>query len=58
MIAKSGLDILSSDELDDAAFRAVQTSKITELARKANVHVTFREAEPAHEQEQMTPFFT
>ena len=58
MIAQSGLDILSSDELDEAASRAVNVSKIVELSRQANVHVTFREAEPLHEDGPMTPFFT
>ncbi|EGD80888.1 succinyl-CoA ligase subunit beta [Salpingoeca rosetta] len=59
MIANSGLDIISSDELDDAAFRAVQLSKIVELARQAHVHVTFREAErPHHDDDVMTPYFT
>eukprot|EP01147_Barroeca_monosierra_P002726 gene2726-5599_t len=59
MIAKSGLDIISSDELDDAAHRAVTLSKIVELSRQANVELKFREAKSSSQKEDpMTPFFT
>lgn len=43
LIAKSGLDILSCDDLDGAARKAVQCSKIAQLAREANVRVSFKD---------------
>ena len=41
LIAKSGLRIVSTDDLDEAASRAVQLSKIVEMAKKAKINVSF-----------------
>ncbi|KAI9219086.1 hypothetical protein BC828DRAFT_386956 [Blastocladiella britannica] len=41
LIAESGLKIVSEDDLDEAAKKAVTLSQITEIARKANVKVSF-----------------
>ncbi|KAJ3137640.1 hypothetical protein HK100_000552 [Physocladia obscura] len=41
LIADSGLRIISIDDLDAAASKAVQMSKIVELGRKAGVQVNF-----------------
>lgn len=41
LIAKSGLRIVSVDDLDDAASRVVQLSKIVDLSRKAKVNIAF-----------------
>ncbi|CAG8592727.1 17788_t:CDS:2 [Acaulospora morrowiae] len=41
LIADSGLRIISVDDLDDAASKSVQLSKIVQLARQANINVNF-----------------
>ncbi|CAB4417878.1 unnamed protein product [Rhizophagus irregularis] len=41
LIAESGLRIISIDDLDDAASKSVQLSKIVQLARQAKIDVTF-----------------
>ncbi|CAG8785381.1 15361_t:CDS:2, partial [Cetraspora pellucida] len=41
LIAESGLRIISTDDLDEAASKAVQLSKIIQLAREANIGVSF-----------------
>ncbi|CAG8585835.1 5816_t:CDS:2, partial [Scutellospora calospora] len=41
LIAESGLRIISADDLDEAASKSVQLSKIIELAREANINVSF-----------------
>ncbi|CAG8499873.1 3144_t:CDS:2 [Funneliformis caledonium] len=41
LIAESGLRIISVDDLDDAASKSVQLSKIVQLAREAKIGVSF-----------------
>ncbi|RUS19578.1 ATP-grasp domain-containing protein [Endogone sp. FLAS-F59071] len=41
IIADSGLRIFSYDDLDEAASKAVQLSKIVKMAREADVHLSF-----------------
>src|SRR4051794_24310784 len=41
LIAESGLRIISVDDLDDAASKSVQLSKIVQLARQAKIDVSF-----------------
>ncbi|RHZ82697.1 hypothetical protein Glove_104g37 [Diversispora epigaea] len=41
LIAESGLRIISVDDLDDAASKSVQLSKIVQIARQANIGVKF-----------------
>lgn len=41
LIEKSGLRIISCDDLDEAARKVVQLSTIVKLAKKADVHVSF-----------------
>ena len=41
LIANSGLRIVSVDDLDQAASRVVQLSKIVDLARKAKINISF-----------------
>lgn len=41
IIADSGLRIFSYDDLDEAASKAVQLSKIVKMAREAKVNVSF-----------------
>ncbi|KAI9188954.1 succinate--CoA ligase beta chain [Blastocladiella emersonii ATCC 22665] len=41
LIRESGLKIVSEDDLDEAAKKAVALSKITQIAREADVNVTF-----------------
>jgi succinyl-CoA synthetase beta subunit len=43
MIAASGMDILTSENLDDAAQRAVDCSKMVKMARSLGLYVTFKE---------------
>ena len=42
MIAGSTLDIISADDLDTAARKAVKISKIVKLAREENLNVSLR----------------
>lgn len=42
MVASSGLDIISSDELDTAARKAVLMSKIVDLAKDEALQVSFK----------------
>ena len=62
LIARSGLDILTADELDQAARKAVQVSKIVELARQAGMIVSFQDDAPRASaegtNEPLTPRFT
>ncbi|CAJ0869869.1 1409_t:CDS:2 [Entrophospora sp. SA101] len=41
LISESGLRIISVDDLDEAATKSVQLSKIVQLARNANIDVSF-----------------
>ncbi|CAG8551440.1 4575_t:CDS:2, partial [Gigaspora margarita] len=41
LIAESGLRIISVDDLDEAASKSVQLSKIVDIAREANIRVSF-----------------
>nr|CAG8615748.1 7065_t:CDS:2 [Entrophospora candida] len=41
LISESGLRIISVDDLDEAATKSVQLSKIVQLARSANIDVSF-----------------
>jgi len=41
LIEKSNLRIISCDDLDEAARKAVQLSSIVKMARKADLHVSF-----------------
>ncbi len=41
LIAKSGLRIVSCDDLEQAAAKAVKMSEIVQMARKANMQVKF-----------------
>ena len=41
LIEKSNLRIISCDDLDDAARKAVQLSNIVKMAKKADLHVSF-----------------
>jgi succinyl-CoA synthetase beta subunit len=41
LIAESGLRIISVDDLDEAAKRAVHLSKIVTMAREAKINVSF-----------------
>jgi succinyl-CoA synthetase beta subunit len=41
LIANSGLRIVSVDDLDQAASRVVQLSKIVDLACKAKINISF-----------------
>jgi succinyl-CoA synthetase beta subunit len=41
LIANSGLRIFSCDDLDEAAQKSVQLSKIVQMAKNAKVHVSF-----------------
>ena len=43
LIAHSKLDILTSENLDDAAQRAVECAKMVKLARKLGLLITFKE---------------
>lgn len=43
LIAQSKLDILTSENLDDAAQRAVECAKIIKAARALGLFVTFKE---------------
>ncbi|KAF9939958.1 beta' subunit [Modicella reniformis] len=41
LIADSGLHIITSDDLDDAASKSVKLSKLVNMARKAKINVSF-----------------
>ncbi|KAG0212475.1 Succinate--CoA ligase [ADP-forming] subunit beta, mitochondrial [Mortierella sp. GBA30] len=41
LIAESGLRIITSDDLDDAAKKSVQMSKMVNMAREAQINVSF-----------------
>ncbi|KAK3814112.1 MAG: ATP-grasp domain-containing protein [Benniella sp.] len=41
LIAESGLRIITSDDLDDAASKSVKLSKMVNMAREANINVSF-----------------
>jgi len=41
LLEKSGLRIISTDDLEEAAEKAVQLSNIVQLAKKAKLHVSF-----------------
>ena len=43
LITQSKLDILTSENLDDAAQRAVECSKIVKMARNLGLFVAFKE---------------
>lgn len=59
MIASSGLDILTADELDQAARKAVQVARIVELAKEAHLTVKFKdEFKPTKASPKLTPSFT
>ncbi|CAG8640230.1 3340_t:CDS:2, partial [Paraglomus occultum] len=45
LIAESDLRIITCDDLDYAAIKAVQLSQIVKLSREANVDVSFQLAE-------------
>ena len=57
LIAKSKLDILSSEDLDDAAQRAVECAKMVKVARGLGLFVTFKEikTELEFDQPNVTP---
>lgn len=63
LIAGSHLDILSADELDLAARKAVQVSRIVSLARNAGLHVKFQDmmqskSDKSDDSAGLTPSFT
>eukprot|EP00054_Salpingoeca_dolichothecata_P038816 m.14616 g.14616 ORF g.14616 m.14616 type:complete len:454 (+) comp9224_c0_seq2:47-1408(+) len=62
LIVSSMMDILTADELDDAARMAVQVAKIVKLSRGAGLHVSFKndsiEAATSSEIDALTPTFT
>ncbi|KAG0271273.1 beta' subunit, partial [Linnemannia exigua] len=41
LIAESGLRIITSDDLDDAASKSVKLSKMVNMAREAKINVSF-----------------
>jgi len=41
LIEKSGMRIISCDNLDEAAAKVCQLSNIVTMAKKANIHVSF-----------------
>ena len=57
LISKSQLDILSSEDLDDAAQRAVECAKMVKVARGLGLFVTFKEikTELEFDQPNITP---
>lgn len=59
IIAASGLDIISADDLDVAASKAVSASKIVETANEANFVVSFKNKfQSESEQGTLTPHST
>lgn len=56
IIASSGLDIIASDDLDVAAMKSVQASKIMDMAEEAGFVVSFKNRYSSGDSEQaMTP---